>query len=287
MQWRWTLSRTGVTKRAMARQAPLRSWFFPAALLASSLLASAARADQVILKPVGPPATYHPAGRAIDVLGITPGMTPDAVRAILEKQYGAVDTIQENLGLEYRGVGVATQNYITRMTARKGGDDVTVWFATPTTGNAVVEVTRQMTYTAPADAPLLTQVRKDLTDHYGEPGFAGPAVGTGEIQLMAWSYKGDQPASCKASSCRADFNDGLSVADMESYQRAVRRGNDLVIVGMLLASISDSTRVSSVVVTVSDSATKLRTLDAALKQMQEGATEKPKPEAKPAAKPRR
>lgn len=265
----------------MARHAPLRRWLLTAALLAASAVAAPALAERVMLKQVADPAVYHPAGRAIDVLGITPGMSPDAVRAILEKQYGAVKTVQENLGLEFRGVTVSTQNYITRMTARKGGDDVVVWFATPTTGNAVVEVTRQTTYGNAADAPFLTQARKDFSDRYGAPAFAGPAVGTGEIQLMAWSYKGDQPVSCQASSCRADLNDGLTVADLQSYQRAVRRGHELTIIGVLLASIRDPTRASSVVTTVSDAATKLRTLDAAIKQMQEAATTKPPAESKP------
>ena len=45
------------------------------------------------------------------------------------------------LGLEFRGVDVATQNYITRMTARKDGDDIVVWFATPTTGNDLNVIT--------------------------------------------------------------------------------------------------------------------------------------------------
>ena len=74
---------------------------------------------------------------------------------------------------------------------------------------------------------------------------------------------------------------------MATYQRAVRRGNELVIIGMLLASIGDPTHASSVVTTVSDTATKLRTLDAAIKQMQAGATGKPKPADKPDPKPRR
>jgi hypothetical protein len=255
-----------------------------AAALIAGLAASPARAEQVMLKQVSQPAAYHPAGHNIDVLGITPGMSPDAVHAILEKQYGAVNTIQENMGLEYRGVAVSTQNYITRMTAQKGSDDIVVWFATPTTGNGVVEVTRQTTYLTTAASPLLSQVRKDLSDQYGAPAFSGPAVGTGEIELMAWSYKGDQPGTCEASSCRADFNDGLTVADMSNYQRAVRRGHDLTIIGMLLAGIDDPNRASSVVTTVSDAATKLHTLDAAIKQMQDGATEKPKPAAKAIAK---
>lgn len=255
------------------------------ALIAASL-AAPAMAEQVMLKPAAPAAAYHPAGRKIDVLGIVPGMAPDAVRVILVQQYGNAKTIQENMGLEFRGVAVSTQNYITRMTARKGPDDIIVYFATPTTGNGVIEVTRQLTYTSVADAPLLSQVRKDLADQYGPPAFDGPAVGTGEIQLMAWSYKGDQPGACKASACRADFNDGLSVADLPTYQRAIRRGNELVIIGVLLASIADPTRASSVVTTVSDTATKLRTLEAALKQMQAGATEK-KPADKPDPKPRR
>lgn len=255
------------------------------ALIAAALLLAAlasANAQQVVLRPAGPPALYHPAGRAIDILGITPGMPPDAVRAILAKQYGDVRAIQENLGLEYRGVAVATQNYITQMTAQKGNDQIQVWFATPTTGNGVVEVTRQLTYLKPAEQPLLAQVRQELTDKYGPPAFAGPAVGTGEIELMGWAYKGDKPADCAHSSCRADLADGLTVADMGAYQKAIKSGHELTIIGMLLAGIGTPNRTSSVVTTVSDAATKFRTLDLAIKQMQAGAVEPRKPAAKPA-----
>ena len=268
---------------SIAPQLSLRRALFAVVLLA----ASPASAEQVMLRQTAQPTVYRPSGRAVDVLGISPGMAPDAVRAILEKQYGDVNTIQENMGLEYRGVVVATQNYITRMTARKGGDDIVVWFGTPTTGNSVVEVTRQLTFPNSTQAPFLAEVRKSMTDHYGPPAFTGPAVATGEVELMAWSYKGDQPSGCQLSSCRADFSEGLTVPDMPNYQRALRRGHDLTIIGMILAGMTDPNRASSVVNTVSDAATKERTLEAAIKQMQDGASPKPKPQDKPEAKSRR
>ena len=72
---------------------------------------------------------------------------------------------------------------------------------------------------------------------------------------------------------------------MAAYQKAVKSGHELTIIGMLLAGIGDPSRASSVVVTVSDAATKLRTLDLAVKQMQDGAVPPHKP-ATPPGKPR-
>ena len=116
-----------------------------AGLLALCLLVpGAAAAATVTLKQVGPPGSYRPGGQSVDVLGITPGMAPDAARDILAKQYGNVVVTQNNLGLENRGIVVQTQNYVTQMTAQNDTDQAVVWFGTPTTGNGVVEVTRQL-----------------------------------------------------------------------------------------------------------------------------------------------
>ena len=62
-----------------------------AALVLSPLCSvTAAGAATATLTQVTPPAAYHPAGHAVDVLGITPGMKPEPVKAILQKQYGDV-----------------------------------------------------------------------------------------------------------------------------------------------------------------------------------------------------
>ncbi len=233
-------------------------------------IAPAARAATATLTQASPPAVYHPA-HAIDVAGISPGMTPAAVSAILGNSFGPVQVIQENMGLQDQGIDVATQTYTTRITVTKGVDDVSVWFGTPTTGNAVVEVTHQTIYGNAADAPTIDAARAALTTKYGPAAFDGPAMGTGEVRLLAWSYKGDKPAPCTASACRANLADGLSVADMQSYRQAVKQGRELTIIGMLLAGINDPSRVASVVVTFSDTATKLRTLEEALAQMKAAA----------------
>ncbi len=213
------------------------------------------------------PSLYRPKAHPVDILGITPGMPPDAVRAILGKQFGDAQPVLESMGLEYRGVMVSTQPFVTRMTARRENDEIGVWFATPTTGNGVVQVTRQSSYFDAATAPTLAQARTELIEKYGPPGFDGPAVGNGEVRLLAWSYKGDTPAACPRSSCREDLSDGVSVGDLARYQRAIRTGHELTIVATLLSSTADAAKAVSVIVVVSDAATKLRTLDAAEVQM--------------------
>ena len=166
----------------------MRRTLFLAALLPGLWSAASAYGAAMALKQVAPPAVYKPAGRAVDVLGIAPGMSPEFVRAILTKEDGAVQVTQDNLGLDNQGVAVATQNFITRMSARKEADEITVWFATPTTGNGVVEISRQTNHFNPATAPELAQVRAGLIGKYGPPAFDGPAVGTGEVTVLAWPF---------------------------------------------------------------------------------------------------
>lgn len=263
----------------------MRRALFVAALLIPGLCRGAmAEGAALALQQVAPPAVYKPAGRAVDVLGIAPGMAPDAVRAILARRYGAVQGTQDNLGLEYQGVAVATQPFVTKMSARKDADEITVWFATPTTGNGVVEVSRQTNHFDPASAPELVQVRAGLIDKYGPPSFEGPAVGTGELTLLAWSFSTDKQIACPRSACRADVSEGLDVRNLPAYQRAVRASRLLTIVATMLASTGNANRAASVVVTVSDVATKLRTLETAISQMKTAASGHP-PE-KPAARPR-
>lgn len=245
--------------------------FLAALLVLGSWLAPAAAAT-VTLTPIGPPAAYRPPGRAVDVLGIVPGMSPDKVSAILKAAYGTVRTDQANLGLEYRGVAVATQPFVTRMVAEKDGDQVTVWFATPTTGNGVVEVSRQTNHFDPAQAPDLRQVRAELIAKYGPPASDQPGVGSGEIAVLAWSFNGNRPVSCPRSTCRSGVSEGLEIKNLPAYQQAVSTGHDLIIVATILTSTDNANRASSVVVAISDMASKQRTLDAAMQQMKAAAT---------------
>ena len=243
------------------------TWLLTLCLVAPAF---ASAATPVTLTEIGKPATYKPGGRTMDVLGITPGMAPDAVRDILTKHYGNAIVTQEDLGIENRGVIVASQSYITRITAQKDTDETTVWFATPTTGNGVVEVTRQLSYRDETAAPPMQQVRAELIEHYGKPGFDGPAFGTGEVLLMAWSFRGDTPTPCPRSACRAQLSEGLDVRNLPAYRRSVKAGNDLTVVATLLSGIADPSRASGIVIVISDAATKFRTLDTAVSQLKAG-----------------
>ena len=239
-----------------------------AGLLALCLtLPGAALAAAVTLKQASPPGSYRPGGKVIDVLGISPGMTPDAAREILAKHYGNVVVTQSNLGLENRGVVVQTQNFVTEMTAQNDTDEAVVWFGTPTTGNGVVEVTRQLSYRDETAAPPMQQARADLVAQYGKPAFDGSATGNGEVQLLAWSYHGNTPSPCPRSSCRMGLSEGLDIRNLPAYARSVKTGNELTLVVTLLAGIADPSKASGMVVTMSDAATKYKTLDAAVAQM--------------------
>ncbi|MDT7951369.1 MAG: hypothetical protein RQ966_07675 [Acetobacteraceae bacterium] len=232
----------------------------------------AAMAASVVLKQVGPPAVYRPGGHPIDVLGISPGMGPDAVREALSQHYGNVVVTQNNLGLENGGNVVQTQNFITEMQAQKDIDQMAVWFGTPTTGNAVVEVTRQQSFRDESAAPPLQEVRAELIAKYGKPGFDGTATGSGEVLLMAWSFHGDKPSPCPHSSCRMGLSEGLDITNLPAYDRAIKSGHQLTLVVTLIAGIADPSRAAGIVTQMSDAATKYRTLETAVSQMKTAVT---------------
>ena len=238
------------------------------ALLALAVLVpDLATAATMTLTQVGQPAQYKIAGRSLDVLGIAPGMSPLAVRDILTRIYGNATVTQDDIGLDNNGVTAQSQSYTTRISALRDGDQITVWFATPTTGNGVVEVSRQLSFRDETAAPTMQQERAELTDKFGKAGFDGPAVGTGEVQLMAWAFHGNAAAPCPKSSCRAQLSEGLDARNLPAYARSVKAGNDLTIVATLLSGIADPTRATGIVVVLSDAATKFRTIEAAVSQL--------------------
>ena len=248
----------------------------PLLLALTALVAGpvAAHAAPVTLTPVGPPAQYKIAGRSLDILGIAPGMAPDTVRDILTKAYGNATVTQDDLSVVDKGVTAESQPYTSRIAALKDGDQITVWFATPTTGNGVVEVSRELSFRDETAAPTMQQERAELLDKYGKAGSDAAAISSGEVQLMAWSYHGNAATPCPKSSCRAQLSEGLDPRNLPIYARAVKAGNDLTIVATLLSGIADSSRATGIVVVLSDAATKARTLDAALTQLKAGMARK-------------
>ena len=133
-------------------------------------------------------------------------------------------------------------------------------------------------------APDLQKTRAELIAHYGTPGFDGPAVGTGEVRLLAWSFRGNQPSPCPRSSCRAQLSEGLDIRNLPAYARSIKTGHELTIVATLLSGIADPSRASGIVVVMSDAATKFRTLDAAIAQMRAETNKQARPDPKKKAR---
>jgi hypothetical protein len=199
-------------------------------------------------------------------------MPPATVAPLLAKRYGQVRAYQDKLGIEYRGTIVFAEAYTTKMTAEKGLERATVLFGTPTTGNGVVEVSVQTDYFDAANGPKLAQVQAELVAKYGVPADS-PASPTPNVTTVVWSYTTDKAVPCPHASCRADVSEGLEVPNLGAYNRATRSGHPLIIVASLLSSTENADLAASVVVRVSDAATKARTLEAAIAQMKQAATE--------------
>ena len=95
------------------------------------------------------------------------------------------------------------------------------------------------------------------------PGFAG----THGREVLAGNGFG-------RSSCRAGLSEGLDIRNLPAYARSIKTGNELTVVVTLLSGIADPSRASGMVVTMSDAATKFRTLNAAISQMKAASTGK-------------
>ncbi|HYZ61773.1 MAG TPA: hypothetical protein VE650_04910 [Acetobacteraceae bacterium] len=244
----------------------------PIVILAVLLLAAPAGAAEMKITQAAPPAVYKVEGRAIDVLGITPGMTAEQVRPILEKQYGAVQEQTDALGLNYRGTAVESQKYLVTLRARKDDDQIVVRFGTPATGNAVVEVSRQLAYPNGPAAPAVDAVRESLVKQYGPPSAQSSPVTSGALTLQDWAYKDNKPVRCANASCRISGSEGMGPQDLESFRRAVASGRQLLITATILSSTSDPKRAATTWIVVSDMQTKARTLEEGLKQLQAAAS---------------
>lgn len=236
-------------------------------LLPLAPVATPAAAATVTLREVSKPVVYTLPGRATDVLGVSPGMDAETVRQILTKKYGEVNEQRESLAIARAGSETQTQPFVTSMTGQSGGDQTTVRFGTPATGGGVVEVSRQTYHFDPAQAPDISQLRAEFIGKYGPPAAERAATSTGALTIQEWAFDGAKPVDCNKFPCRASELEGLSVVNLPAYRQAVRTGHHLLITTLMLAATTDPRRAATVWVTVNDVAGKLRTLEAALQQM--------------------
>lgn len=224
-----------------------------------------AAADDVTIVQSADPVVHSYPGRAIDVLGIRPGMTAEQVKGILSKEYGG-ETTEEQTSIvsQHNGIEVRSRPYLSGLTAAKGEDRIKVVFGTPGTGSTAVAVTRTLTFSEPRNAPRLDAIQAQLEAKYGPQSQAGGGA------RSAWVYDASAQVRCAYNACPFAFG-SFSPSDARPYQQSVARGQHLIIQADLYAHRGDPGRARMLKVTVDDRAGKARTLGEALKQVRAAA----------------
>lgn len=240
------------------------------ALLALTVLAqgvvSVALAANIVVpaeKIADPVATTFP-GRSVDVLGVAPGMTVDAVTAAMaEKLPGAKKSIESvSIGMNYKGAEIRLQEYDAKILFAGSSDIMTVFFASPVIGSPVVGVIRNADFPDPFKAPTVAATVEALTAKYGKPSarrddeklltlewmltgkgdFACPIMGSRKLPLC--------PAT--ASPAEKDLHNALKAAKAEVK----------VAISASLFHKADADKLSSMTVVVDDFAKRLQGSDA-------------------------
>ncbi|GGF49698.1 hypothetical protein GCM10007301_06180 [Azorhizobium oxalatiphilum] len=249
---------------------------FCAALLLSP---AASHAEEVVLK-----ADVEPRPGAQDVLGFRPGMPQAEARALLAKEVAGVEAKEttSSLTMNYRGVRVQSASYLDRLEASGGGQRLTLFFATPADGGALVGVDRAVIYPDVLAAPQVADVLRSLEEKYGPPSFRFP-----DNSRLIWAFgpRGMQPCKSLDPGCAnisADFQPGR----MKVYGRAVEMGQALVIAANVTPHKADRSKLHALSVVLSDNGAKLANGTSALKQMEAAAQQTHQSSSRPQSAPR-
>ncbi len=226
-------------------------------LLAGTTLATA---DDITITRSADPVIHSYPERAIDILGIRPGMTAERVREILREEYGG-ETTEEQTSIVFRhnSIEVRSRPYLSVLAAAKGEDRIKVVFGSPGTGGTVVAVTRTLTFSDPLSAPRIDAIRAQLEGKYGPRSHAGGGT------RSAWVYDASAQVRCANNACPLAYG-SFSPSNARPYQQSVARGQHLIIQADLYGHRDDPSRARTLKVTVDDQAGKVRTLDEAFRQ---------------------
>jgi len=226
-------------------------------------------------------------GDSIDILGIKIGMTPDQVRTIIATEYG-VPPVEEqtSISITYKSITVTTQSYLDTLKAQKPGnaDQISVSFGNPATGNTVVGVSRHLVFADPLTAPKITALYAQLDAKYGPESVPKPISFSPDLFVVKWAFNASGHIKCPFDLC-ITANDTYAPGNMTEYQRTVATGQHVVVQAGLFPYATDSSRASRLEIAIDDQASKARSSQEALTQLQ-AAGEKAYATAKPQEAPK-
>ena len=210
-------------------------------------------------------------GAKLDIYDIQPGMTVSDVTQILTKIFNSPPQVnQTNLGLQYKGLSVSTQNFTASLYSKN--DDpyktVTVGFGTPATGDAVVDVSAYFSYSDPLSAPTLESVLAELKSKYG--GNPTSQFFSPNVVLNIWTFNENGQLTCQKSYCPGGdgWATGYTPGNGSVYAAAVNDGGTVVVSANIQVFPQNQDRVSVMTLNLDDEGNKLLTDKEALNQLQ-------------------
>lgn len=191
--------------------------------------------------------------RAIDIIGMVPGMDSDAIRAILEKSFEAseISTRNSSLSVSINQVRVRTVDFLSSLQARKRGEGVDALFVGPSGQSQAYQIMRGVQYSDNLSAPTMATMEAALIEKYGQPSRRSTPY-SGTVRLV-WGYKDDQQVDCilpngrEVSGCYA-YGSNISQSALASQREIF----DLVIDAEINAFNGDRDKVRTYQVTVVD-----------------------------------
>lgn len=258
------------------------------ALAAVVSVFSPARAEELALQKSASAIEAKYNGLDMGILTLGPTMSAAEAKAALIKEYGDVLNVSEGtIGISYKSIPLESQVYTTRIAATKPGDEISVLFGTPATGNTVVNMTRRLTFEDARTAPEAGAVLAQLVSKYGNPSHNKPAV-TGrasEMYRLTWVFDTKGPKPCPTSGCWAVYS-SFQVDQLADEKRRLATGHAVEIMATAFTHSSDGNRVRTLEVTANYVANKVLTLEEAFQQFQKAGEELYRKSATPAAAPK-
>lgn len=253
--------------------------------------------DTMTLKKSVAPVPANYPGVSLDILGIKPGMSLQAVEHIMASKYKSKPSATSGKAdFVYKSIDMNSQPFVTDLSGGNNEDSIDVSLGTPATGNTVVGVSRVLQFSEnPKTEPTLKAVYAALDKKYG-PETPPSRYWTGNGIEITWVFgEHGMRKSCTRSSCYCPSSTFTApnwqtlLAPNEPSQDqgkdAYSEGTYACVVADISTTSGDPThlndRVSQLNVNVDDPADKVLTIKEAGKQLRAAALAAYQKEAKP------
>lgn len=238
--------------------------------------AQSAFADQMTIKQTAQPKAFSYPGVSLDVYGLKLGMSEGALKKTISSfsNYKLDPQVKTTfLQVKYKTVSMASQTFSLSMTAKdKNGGSITVFFGTPATGSKAVGIDRTLVFPNVKDAPTMKQIYAALSRKYG-PVTKTELSSTKDLRLWVFQKSG-LLASCPTEDAYCNFaGQGYTpsitfyMGPLFHHKQSYSDGNQVLIVANLASASEDSSRISKLVMIMSNESDKYISESSAWKQI--------------------